>query len=61
MIEESEIELNLPIIKSEPLPQSLRSVDEVNEWIEQDYQLFFNRTVYEREKKLYSVNIPFIL
>ncbi len=54
-------ELNLPVIENEPLPQSIRSMDEINEWIEHDYQLFFDRKVYEREKRLCSVNIPFIL
>jgi hypothetical protein len=54
-------ELNLPLIKNDQAPPSLRTVDEVNEWIEQDYQIFFNRTVYEEEKKRNSVNVPFVL
>lgn len=61
MIKEKENELNFPIIENEPLPQSLRSIDEVNEWIEHDYKLFFDRTIYEKEKKLISVNAPFVL
>ena len=61
MEKEKENELSLPIIESEPLPQSLRSIDEVNEWIEHDYQLFFDRKIYEREKRLSSVNTPFVL
>ena len=36
-------------------------MDEINEWIEQDYLLFFDREAYEQEKRLYSVNIPFML
>ena len=56
-----EDELNLPSFASEPLPPSLRSMDEVNEWIEQDYKLFFNRELYEKEKRLCSVNLPFVL
>ena len=56
-----ENELNLPLMKSDPAPPSLRTVDEVNEWIEQDYRLFFNRAVYEEEKRLNSVNVPFVL
>jgi hypothetical protein len=53
--------LNLPIIKDDPLPPSLRSMDEINTWIEQDYKLFFNRELYEKEKRLLSVNVPFVL
>ena len=54
-------DLNLPIILKEPLPPSLRSMDEINEWIEQNYELFFDRSIYDKEKKLLSVNIPFVL
>jgi hypothetical protein len=54
-------ELNLPSFNTEPLPPSLRSMDEINSWIEQDYALFFDRELYEKEKKLLSVNVPFIL
>jgi hypothetical protein len=56
-----ENELDLPVFKSEPLPPSLRTLDEIDQWIEQDYLLFFDRESYDREKKLCSVNIPFIL
>ena len=52
-------ELNLPVIKNEPLPPALRSMDEVDKWIEEDYALFFDREVYEKEKRLNSVNIQF--
>jgi hypothetical protein len=54
-------ELNLPLIKNEPAPPSLRTVDEVNEWIEQDYRLFFDRSIYENEKRKNSVDVPFVL
>jgi hypothetical protein len=53
--------LNLPRITSEPLPPSIRSIDEVDKWIEEDYALFFDREVYEKEKRLNSVNIQFKL
>ena len=56
-----ENEINFPMIESELLNSSLRSIDEVNEWIEHDYQIFFNRSFYEREKRLNSVNIRFKL
>jgi hypothetical protein len=52
---------NFPIFDKEPLPPSLRSMDEVNAWIEEDYKLFFNREIYEKEKRLLSVNVPFVL
>jgi hypothetical protein len=54
-------ELNLPRFDTEPLPPSLRSMDEVNEWIEHDYRLFFDRKIYEKEKRQCSVNVPFVL
>jgi hypothetical protein len=56
-----ENELNLPSFDSEPLPPSLRSMDEINKWIEHDYKLFFNRDLYEKEKRQNSINKPFVL
>ena len=56
-----EFDLNLPVFKSEPLPPALRTIDEIDHWIEEDYFLFFDRESYDREKKLCSVNIPFVL
>ena len=34
---------------------------EINEWIEQDYKLFFDRKAYEQEKRKHSVNVPFVI
>jgi len=56
-----ENDLHLPVIEKEPEPHPLRSIDEINEWIEHDYRLFFNRKVYEKEKKKNSVNSIFHL
>ncbi|MBN1757490.1 MAG: hypothetical protein JW863_04190 [Chitinispirillaceae bacterium] len=56
-----ENDLNLPVITGEMAPPSLRTIDEIDTWIEEDYASFFNREVYEREKRLYSVNVPFVL
>lgn len=56
-----ENKLNLPSFDSEPLPPSPRSMDEINKWIEHDYKLFFNRELYEKEKRRISVNKPFVL
>ena len=54
-------DLNLPDFKTGQLPPSLRTIDEIDRWIEEDYLLFFDRESYDREKKLCSVNIPFVL
>ena len=54
-------ELKFPVINDTMLEPSLRSMDEINEWIEHDYQLFFDRKTYEKEKKITSVLIPFTL
>jgi hypothetical protein len=54
-------DLKFPVVKQEPLEPSLRTVDEINTWIEQDYALFFDRTVYEEQKKKNSVDSPFLL
>jgi hypothetical protein len=56
-----ENDLEFPVISQEPLGPSVRTVDEINEWIEQDYPLFFDRAVYEAEKKMNSVDSPFVL
>ena len=54
-------DLKFPVLKKKPLPNSPRSIDEINEWIEHDYKLFFNRKIYEEKKKKLSVNKPFVL
>ena len=53
--------LNLPKIKKSPAPLSLRSIDIINKWIEHDYLYFFNREIYEKQKRLNSVNVKFTL
>ncbi len=53
--------LNLPVFTKNPRPHAIRSIDEINEWIEHDYNLFFNCEIYEKEKKRYSVKVPFKL
>lgn len=58
---ENKDDLKLPVIKGDiPLP-SLRSADEINQWIEEDYMLFFDRKRYYTEKRLHSVNVKFVL
>ena len=53
--------LNLPVFTKNPRQHAVRSIDEINEWIEHDYKLFFNRELYEKEKKRFSVTVPFKL
>ncbi len=53
--------LNFPVFKSESFPPSIPSLDEINKWIEHDYQFLFNRRIYEKEKRLNSVNVRFKL
>ena len=37
------------------------TIDEVIAWIDEDYELFFDREAYDKEKKECSVNVPFFL
>jgi hypothetical protein len=53
--------LNFPNIKKDMSPPSLRSIDEINEWIEQDFPYLFDRELYEKEKRRNSVNVRFTL
>ena len=48
--------LSFPVINHDLLMPSLRSIDEINAWIEQDYPFLFNREIYEKEKRRCSVN-----
>ena len=54
-------QLSFPDIGPEQLPPSIRSVDEIDEWIQQDYEAFFDREAYEKQKQELSVNVPFRL
>jgi hypothetical protein len=54
-------ELKLPVFTGESLPTSLRTMDEIDRWIEENYALFFNREIYEKEKRMNSVNVPFVI
>ncbi len=56
-----EKDLHLPSVDHEPLEPSIRTVDEINTWIEQDYPRFFDRAAYEAEKRMNSVDSPFVL
>ena len=54
-------ELNLPRFDAEALPPSLRPLDQIIAWLDEDYALFFNRAAYEAEKLRLSVDKPFVL
>lgn len=54
-------DLNLPKIRNNPPPPTLRSVDVINKWIEHDYLYFFDRKIYEEQKIKNSVNVRFKL
>jgi len=56
-----ENKLNFPEIKGKMLPPSIRSIDEINSLIEEDYALFFNREQYDQEKKKMAVYVKFVL
>lgn len=56
-----ENDLNLPIISGALKPVSIRSVDEIVGWIDENYELFFDRDVYEKQKARFSVNNKFVL
>ncbi len=56
-----EDKLNFPIFKDAPSPPSIRSMDEINDWIAHDFQFVFDRKLYEKKKKQLSVNVPFKL
>lgn len=53
--------LKFPVIKEDPLPPSIRSVDEIYKWIKTIYPFVFNREIYEKEKRKNSVNVKFVL
>ena len=57
----SEDDLIFPTFRETMLSPSIRSLDEINTWIEQDYSLFFDSKLYRQEKYKLSVDKRFIL
>jgi hypothetical protein len=49
------LDINFPIIETPMKPPSVQTMDQINMWIEQDYELFFDRAEYEKQKVLLSV------
>jgi hypothetical protein len=56
-----ENDLNLPVLTGPQKPVSIRSIDEIIGWIDENYVLFFDRDVYEKQKARFSVNVKFVL
>lgn len=54
-------DLSLPLLADRMAESPERTLDEIDRWIEQDYALFFDRELFEREKVALSVNEPFRL
>ncbi len=54
-------ELHLPAFQDNPKEPSVRTLDEIDRLIEEDYALFFDRESYERQKRELSVDRPFVL
>lgn len=56
-----ENDLLFPVIDCAMSPPSIRSMDEIDAWIEHDYALFYDEEQYGREKRRLSVNGIFVL
>jgi hypothetical protein len=54
-------QIEFPVISRSIAPSSIRSLDEIDAWIEEDYRLFFNRKQYEEEKVKHTVYEAFRL
>lgn len=48
-------DIDLPLFDKPMQAASVRSMDEIDMWIEQDYELFFDRFEYEKKKLESSV------
>jgi hypothetical protein len=60
LVEPSE-ELNFPVFLEDMAPPSVRTMDEIDSWIEHDYEIFFNREKYTEEKIKLTVGTIFSL
>jgi hypothetical protein len=54
-------DIKLPVFTKAITPASVRSLDEIDAWIEQDYHLFFDRSQYEKDKLKYAVYKKFVI
>jgi hypothetical protein len=53
--------LIFPILKGKMAPPSIRSIDEIDSWIEHDYAFFYDQEKFLEEKKKMSVYDKFVL
>lgn len=56
-----ETELIFPVIKEKMAPPSIRTIDEIDSWIEHDYALFYDQERFLEEKRKMSVYKKFVL
>lgn len=56
-----ETELVFPVIREKMAPTSIRTIDEIDAWIEHDYALFYDQEKFLEEKKKMSVYERFVL
>jgi hypothetical protein len=57
----NESEITWPTFSEPMAPPSLRTMDEINQWIEEDFAILMNRERYDEEKLRLSVSEPFHL
>jgi hypothetical protein len=60
-IQKPEPELDFPVIMDKMPRPSIRSMDEIDAWIEHDYALFYDKEKFLEEKKKMSVYKKFVL
>jgi hypothetical protein len=60
-MEKPDLELNLPIVKQDPLPKKVLSMDEFDRFCREDLEWAFDEEAYRAEKKRREVTVPFRL
>ena len=54
-------ELNFPVIRQDPLPKKVLSMDEFDRFCREDLEWAFDKEAYRAEKKRREVTVPFRL
>jgi hypothetical protein len=54
-------DLDLPVIKTKMSPPSIRSFEEIEQWLDEMYDQFYDAESYAKEKDRLSVNKMFTL
>lgn len=60
-MEKPEKELKFPIIRQDPLPKKVLSMDEFDRFCREDLDWAFDEDAYRAEKKRREVTVPFRL